>query len=145
MFRIAVIAFLSLAITLSGFLIVMSLNEGESLTYMIYIFILVMGGAFFPALIAAFIFYLFIRKRNILKASTREKIKVSFFFILTCELGLILWAVGEWLIFGDLTWREFIYIYKREFNGWNLIVLIAGSLMSFLYFTNFLRSPNSEV
>jgi hypothetical protein len=142
MFRISLITILSLAITVFPVVIVAGLVEGEPIGFLIYVFILGMGGMFFPSLLAAFIFYLLVRKIDRNTATRSQKIKTALIFIGICIVSLILWGYGEWLLSNDTTWKEFLERYS-QFAGANIILIPAGIIITILYFSNFLTASKT--
>jgi hypothetical protein len=136
MFRIAAITILTAIILLFIFGIITAIYEGES---GIFFLVLLYGTAsiFFPALLAAFIFYLLVKKIDKDKATIPTQIRVGFLFMVICILGLLLWGYGEWLLSGDTTWDEFIDRYS-QFVGGNIVIVPGCIIITRLHFSRFM-------
>lgn len=141
--RIVLISLISLIVTSLPISIAAGLQE-NSFSWVIHILIMLLGTAIIPTLLSAWIFFLLVKKTDINKIRTGNKIKIALLFILICETLLTLWAIADWLTSGNLTWRGFAKIYLRDFAGWNYVLILDGILIPFLYFNRFLLRTNSQ-
>jgi hypothetical protein len=83
-----------------------------------------------PLSLCGMVFYHEIRKMK--KISLETVIRITLRFILICELICTLWAAAGLITFGHI--KGFWRTYKQEFFTWNLVVLIVGLLVPFLFF-----------
>ncbi len=141
--RIVLISLISLIVTSLPISIAAGLQE-NSFSWVIHILIMLLGTAIIPTLLSAWIFFLLVKKTDINKIRTGNKIKIALLFILICETLLTLWAIADWLTSGNLTWRGFAKTYLRDFAGWNYVLILDGILIPFLYFNRFLLRTNSQ-
>jgi hypothetical protein len=142
LFRIIVIAVLSMAIAILPIAILFGIKEKDG-GMVVFAFFAGLAGTFFPSLLAALIYYFLVRKIDKASATRSQKIKVTLAFILICTAVLILWGYGEWLLSGDKTWSEFLERYS-QFAGGNILVVPASIVMTVLYFSRFFPFPKPD-
>ena len=139
MFRIALIAIISLTTVLFFLFIVEALIQQEDAGMAVYVFVLSIGSALFPGLIAALVFSFLVKDIDRTKTTAAQKIKTGITFIVICSGALMCWLLGEWLLSGDRTWADLLHR-SREFMPWLCILIPACTLMTSLYFSRFLSS-----
>ena len=139
MFRISLIAMISLVTVLFFFFIVGAFIRQQDGGMAILAFVLSIGSGFFPGLIATLIFYFVVESIDLTKASAGQKLRIGAAFIIICVSALFLWLLGEWLLSGERTWPELVRR-SKEFTPWLLILIPACVLMTILYFSRFLSS-----
>ena len=120
-----------------------SLFTGENVGFSIYVFILTAGSAFFPSLLAVFIFYLLVRGHDRHEATALRQFYTFLLFGGMCVLAIILWCIGESLFTGDTTIEEFSHRF-REFWPWTILVIPAAATETLFYYGGFLSSLENK-
>jgi hypothetical protein len=130
------------ALMLTSLLVTLFTVSGEHISFfsmMLLAFVIIPLNALLPTTLSGIVFYRQVKRIRRKSVTRKHQVRIAVRLILICEAIFTVWALAYLLISGHF--HGFWTYYKRNFIGWNLILLLNGLLIPLLFFHKRLFIP----
>jgi hypothetical protein len=130
------------ALMLTSLLVTLFTVSGEHISFfsmMLLAFVIIPLNALLPTTLSGIVFYRQVKRIRRKSVTRKQQVRIAVRLVLICEAIFTVSALADLVISGHF--HGFWAYYKRNFIGWDLILLLNGLLIPLLFFHKRLFTP----